>query len=505
MRWGILTLLKTGRARNPRAAKSKKTAMPNDRIPHIDASDKHLHTMADQLDKLARERCSTPDDFEALAKTTMELMTTVMWLVEQKQLDDARTTDERIEVGGEPYRRLSQCSSRIYHGMWGAHRVEEPLYRRDEVRNGPTLKPLDVRLGVAEGSLLPNLARELGYMMATMTSRQAEQQLRRLGFGPPSRAALEKRTVGMLDDMAVVTRELEDHCRQTESLDFDPVVISCGLDRFAVRMDEVLPEGPERARKLEQRPPAEQYQRTPPEPYVSRWRMAWAGNVTLYDAAGHARKTFRYGTSADDDMAKVVARMVDDVESIATPVDGVTVCCIQDGAADLDPLRRQLDQRLPSEVPRRDLVDFHHAISYLDAVVSAKDDGDPNDMAGWYRLKLLLDDRGASSIVGHLRRELEDQDADNVRAALQAALTYFEKRRPQMGYAAARAANQPVGSGATESTCSLFQLRVKHPGSHWGTRGLRAIMTARGLEMSGRWDSAFDAHRTSLQAEIRAA
>ncbi len=26
----------------------------------------------------------------------------------------------------------------------------------------------------------------------------------------------------------------------------------------------------------------------------------------------------------------------------------------------------------------------------------------------------------------------------------------------------------PIGSGATESTCALFQLRVKHPGSLTG-------------------------------------
>ncbi|MCA9708747.1 MAG: hypothetical protein KDK70_23070 [Myxococcales bacterium] len=96
-------------------------------------------------------------------------------------------------------------------------------------------------------------------------------------------------------------------------------------------------------------------------------------------------------------------------------------------------------------------------------------------MAGWYRLKLLLDDQGCAHIVGHLRRELaghrehqdeQEDDEDDVRAHLQAALTYFDKRCPQMAYAGARSTNLPVASGATESTCSLFQLRVKHPGSH---------------------------------------
>lgn len=484
------------------------------RIPQINLNDDRLRTMADILEEIAVERCEDAGDFEALSRAAMEIGTEVQWLAEQGRLERACTTAEAITVNGEPYRKLSQPSARTYHGLWGAHRIEEPLYRRMGVRNGPTVKPLDIRIGAVQGVVLPNLARAAGAMMATMTSRQTEEHLLRLGFRPPSRALLEKRIIGMFGDMAVVARELEDHCRTIETLDFEPSAISCGLDRFAVRMDEVLPDGPEREQKLEQRRPAEEYQRTPPEPYERRWRMAWAGNVTLYDSAGHPRHSFRYGTSADNDATALVARMVDDIEAIAGAHEGVTVCCIQDGAPDLDPLRRELDERLPPHVPRRDLVDFHHAISYLDAVVSARGDKDPHDLAGWYRLKLLLDEHGCAHIIGHLRRELahhreqrkdDEQGDDELLRRLKAALTYFEKRRPQMGYTFARAANQPVASGATESTCALFQLRVKHPGSHWSSRGLRGVMTAHGLQLSDRWDRAFDAHQTMQHEELLAA
>lgn len=482
--------------------------MPNARIPQLDPSDKSLNAFAKQLGELAEKRSSDPSDFEAFTQAAMALVADAMWLAEQRKLEALCTTDDVIEVAGEPYRKLSQPSSRIYHGLWGAHVVWEPLYRRADVRNGPTLKPLDVRLGVVEHSLLPNLARAGGALLASMTSRHAEQTLQRLGFRPPSRAVLEKRVGRMFDDMAVVARELEEHCRDVESLDFKPSFISCGLDRFAVRMDEVLAEGPQRADKVEQRRPPGQYQRTPPEPYVRQWRMAWAANVTLYDSAGHARKSIRYGTSADEDVTKLVARMVDDVHAFTVSAPTATVGCIQDGAADLDPLRRELDQRLSPRTQRRDLVDFHHAIAYLDAIISAKGDGDPHDMAGWYRLKLLNDDGAAAAIVEHLRRErAEHHEASNsaILAAVETALTYFDKRRPQMAYAAARAANGPVASGATESTCALFQLRVKHPGSHWGPRGLRGVMTARALEISERWDTAFAAHHATLREEVRAA
>ena len=60
-----------------------------------------------------------------------------------------------------------------------------------------------------------------------------------------------------------------------------------------------------------------------------------------------------------------------------------------------------------------------------------------------------------------------------------------------MRYASVAAANLPVASGATESACAVFQLRVKRPGSHWRADGLRAVMAVRGLVTSRCWDAAW--------------
>ena len=163
-------------------------------------------------------------------------------------------------------------------------------------------------------------------------------------------------------------------------------------------------------------------------------------------------------------------------------------------------------ERLSEGVPRWQLVDFHHAIGYLDAIVTARDDGDPYDMRGAYRSWLLDDDDGAQRVVRHLRNEAAKADLEPaVAEAIHAALTYFERRRPLMKYKAAREQGLPIGSGATESTCGLYQLRVKHPGSHWRPPGLRGVMTARGLMLSGRFDAAFEAHYATLLGEVRVA
>lgn len=41
----------------------------------------------------------------------------------------------RREVDGVRYRRMHQPSSATYHGRWGPHTIEEPLYREVGIRN----------------------------------------------------------------------------------------------------------------------------------------------------------------------------------------------------------------------------------------------------------------------------------------------------------------------------------------------------------------------------------
>lgn len=476
----------------------------NARIPQIDRTDNDLETLAELITKIAVKR-DPSNGWLDRSESQRSVVADAMWICEQKRLEAARTSELRVFIDGEPYRRLEQESSCLFSGLWGAHEVKEHLYRREGVHNGPTIHPLAAIVGVVDGSLLPDFAMAAGGLAAVLTTRGVENTLTRLGFRPASRATLQKRLSGLFDDMATTARELEEKVRVEEKLDFELGSISCGLDRFAAPMDEVLPDGPERDAKLAARDDR-QYQRTPPEPYTRQYRMAWASNVTFYDTNSVARLTLRYGTDAGGDVDRIALRMVDDIVHFVGDRRDVPVAVIQDGAPDLDPLPRAVREHLPEGVPRWQLVDFHHAIGYPDAVVAARDDGDPFDMRSAYRSWLLDDDDGAQRVVDHLRHEAAKPDLSaKVALAIGAATSYFSKRRPLMRYHAACQEGLPIGSGATESTCALYQLRVKHPGSHWRPPGLRGVMTARGLELSGRFDAAFRHHHATLTAEVRAA
>jgi hypothetical protein len=471
---------------------SQQTMPRERRIPQVDRQDKRLVSLVRRVAALVRERVVEEASFEDESRAAMAVMADALWLHEQERLEACVSTAERVEIGEHTYRRLSQPSSTTYHGLWGTHEIKEALYRQESVRNGPTLKPLDVRVGVVGERLLPDLGHAVGHLCSGETSREAEATLATLGFRPPSRTLIEKGAHAIGDAIIETQAALDNAVRADEAVAQEVQSVSVGMDRMAVRMDEPLT-GDARDEALRRRQ-GRAYERTPPEPYEYAWRMAWVGSVTTYDADGEALRTVRLGGPASDDPAQLAARLTDEVLHVVEARPDVKVVCVQDGAPDLDVLRQRLREVLPEGVERHHLVDLQHLVGYLgDVVAACEPPGDPHDMLGCYRDKLLGDDGGIDDIFRHLRRKAERtaRTETAARTALADAIRYIRKRRPLMRYASVAAANLPVGSGATESACAVFQLRTKRPGSHWRTDGLRAVMAVRGLVSSGRWNAAW--------------
>lgn len=480
----------------------------NPKIAAIPSDDKAFCDLVDLLDQLVAREAAGSDDFVTQAHAAMKVIADAAWSVEERWLHAATTVAPRIAIDGEPHRALPQRSTVVVHGRWGSHVVQESLYRREGVPNGPTVKPLLRVLGVGDDGLLPDFADICGELFGRITDRESTALLKRMGFRPPSRSTGQVRVGQLLAEMAIDPRGLEDAARVAEreaTLDFKISAISCGLDRMSVRMDETLPDGAARDEKIRARAKRKLVRR-PPEPYERKWRMAWTGSLTIYDLEGVARRTLRYAMPADVDSTWLAARVTDDAVAIAESSPGVPVVCIQDGAKDLEVLREALDERLPPQTRTEHVVDFHHAISYLDAVVAnCEPPGDPCSMAQWYRYKLQGDAKGVSEILAQLARlRRPTTPASGARDSIDAAVRYLKNHRARMSYSTLINDGLPIGSGATESGCALMQLRVKHPGSHWRTEGLSSILNARALLLSGRWPAAYAAHRQSCMAEVRA-
>ena len=410
-----------------------------------------------------------------------------LWLDEDDDLRQSVTQSAEIEVDGARYCRLQQPSSAVYHGRWGSHRVEEPLYRLQGVRNGPTLKPIELRCGLIE-HMTPDFARIVGLV-------------------PPSRSSLEKNARRMATDMSGQIERLEEATRQCDSLPSDVAAVSCGMDRGCVRMVEPI----DRAvcEPTKRRTP---YERTPPPPTERRYRMAWNGSTTLYDSDGEPLQTLRYAAPADADPEAMARRIAADVARIVDHNPAVDLHCIQDGAPELRVLPRTLQAILPAntDVQVTDLVDFKHLTGYLDAVVDAcEPPGDPRNKKQWYYNELLRDDGAIDRIWRKLRDLSKALPRDRrkhrkKRKAIAAALSYIRTRKRRMCYASLYQAGLPIGSGDTENTVWLMQQRVKRPAQAWQP-GLPGVLVLRGLVLSERWGSAWKAYAAEYRKEVKVA
>lgn len=478
---------------------------PKPRLDLKDPKNATVVKLAEQVRAEVRKRYGTDLTYEQRRDASAEVMADVLWADGDSDLKELVTNDDEVEIDGRRYRKLEQPSSAVYYGRWGPHEMEEPLYREIGVHNGPTIKPIERRVGIVTRRMTPDLARIVGELGADGNSREIEKTLRIIGMVAPSRSFLEKHLQQMAGELAEQVEELEAEARALESLPEEVASVSCGMDRMAVRMSEPHSD-PDNAPEPRRTEP---YERKAPEPREHNWRMAWVGTATAYNDRGEALRTWRYAAEADSDPNVLARRVSVDVAHLVNPRPAIAVHCVQDGAKELRILPETLRSVLPSNTSVRELVDFNHLVGYLDDVVDACEPaGDPVDMKGWYRSELLRDDRAIDRIWRNLRRKAKTLPRDGAptqREAVAAALSYIRKRKNKMRYASLYAAKLTIGSGATEGTCGLMQLRVKRRGQSWEKPGLRGILTVRGLALSERWDAAWAIYAAKHRGDVRKA
>jgi len=464
-------------------------------------SDKRISEIADLVEREVERRMRPNATFEENSDLALEIMKEVLWKKEDDKLRKAVSGANEVEIEGRRFRRLRQVSGTEYSSLWGAHWVEEDLYREVGVHNGRTVKPVELQVGMID-HMTPSLARVATGLFAETSSRGVERILTLVGFESPSRSFLEKRGKEVAIEMGERVTDLDAKCREAKELPVIITAVSCGMDRMAVRMSE--PADAATAPKSRRREP---YERTPPEPRQHNYRMAWAGSTTFYDQHGEAMLVYRYAADANTTAEQMAKRIAADVAWSTKGQPTRVVHCIQDGAPELRILPETLIKQLPAGTTLRELVDFEHLMGYLDKVVDAcEPEGDPRHMKSWYRGELLRDDGAIDRILRNLRAQGErlPHAAEAKRQSLAAALRYIRKRRQRMRYASLAKQDLPIGSGATEGTCWLMQQRVKKPGQSWEAEGLRGVLGLRSYAISDRWPQAWTAFAENHRHEVRA-
>lgn len=305
--------------------------------------------------------------------------------------------------------------------------------------------PLDDQLGLIDGSLSADLAREVVWLSGQLAFEQVSAVLARIGGYSVPRSTVWAHTQQHGERLRVAATQQQtavgvERTRWNQA-DYDPTV------RKGVSMDggmvSVRDEGWKELKV------GVVSTLCAPDTHSAAERDAPLGHDLHYTAV--------LGGVADFSAALWALAVQQQV-----PYAG-HVAVTADGAAWIWALTPQL---FPCSVQ---IVDWYHAAQHLDQAAQVRYPTDPTTAHAWAEpLKTLLFEGNVSTVIQRLHAaQLPDQAA------------YFEEHQRRMQYPSFRADGDPIGSGTTESAVKQYKQRLAGPGMHWSRPGLARMIVLR--------------------------
>jgi len=136
-------------------------------------------------------------------------------------------------------------------------------------------------------------------------------------------------------------------------------------------------------------------------------------------------------------------------------------------------------------------LDLYHANTYLWAVANELHGKGTAQARQWVKplLKQIRNDQVAKVITQ--LEELQPRLAEAAAKAVDQTIEYYHSHQKRMKYKEGRKRNEPLGSGAIESTCRQLQCRMKRCGQFWSTRGDEALLCLEMFWRNERWEMLF--------------
>jgi hypothetical protein len=400
-----------------------------------------------------------------------------------QRLADQQPSEVRVD--GLHYRR-HQPGRVLYHSLCGSLSVERWTFRRTDIRNGPTIVPLEHEAGLMHGAT-PALAYSVALGSADGPLRKYEEAMEAAHRRVPSRSTLERLGKNLGSWMRNDIADIEPYVRAQEVLPADAHAIVAGIDRTTIPIAEPI-ENPVPKKKRKQ-----PYVRRPPAPVEVKYRMGYVGTVAVVNRDGKTLSTRCYAATADEKADDILARMTLDVRTLRYQRPAMPLLVIQDGAPELWNLVREAF-RAAEVGPWEGLVDRYHANEHLAAVLEIIEP-DParrqETYASWQH-KLDTRDGAMKRIANAIQKRMyagRRRPGSVARAHHRYLDGYADAggSRGMMCYAHFRRRHLPVGSGVTEGACkSLIATRAKRSGQRWSNEGVSAALTLRALHHSDR-------------------
>lgn len=472
-------------------------------MPTIDIPEELVALLQPVLDHVemftATSRSGADQDFEAGELALMARVAAFEVGCLRQMLLSLDPTSRRIEVGGRTYRRMENPNmDSAYFAMRGSITVRRGLYRLENVKNGPTIVPMELRAGIVEGRLTPAAAQGIAAVGQGLPSREADAMCSRLGVLPYSRSEHFRGAVSIGERWGEIRDAVEDSLVERMEIPAETSAVSVAVDRVSLPMAEPR----ERT--------AQDIEKGIMKPINVAFRMAYSGVLTLYDVLGKPLGCVRYAYVPTSGAAMVEDALREDLRIILSRRPDLTLVTLADGAPDMQFI---LERATAGHSVKAAMVDFWHLLEKLAAAATAAGEVSKPTVARFREALLEADDAiyaiDTELQTWSLKFAPKGAPPEDTRPAipddLYAALTYVANNAEKMRYATVHRAGLPIGSGTVEATGkTIVETRMRRAGARWIESGAQPILALRALATSSgaRWGDAMGHIIASYRAQV---
>ena len=473
------------------------------------------------IGEFRREVADTgPGDLDCgeLERRLREKLNAVGCAVMKEVLERADTKAPQITINGKTWGNRRE-SKGTYGTTFGETVLLRSIY--SQPGGGPVAVPINLRLGIHEGRYTPQMARVLTRASASMPEEEAEGFLKEVGVAMVSTSTLHRvpRAIGARYETRR-TQILED-LRESDEVPDAAVTVQASLDGVMVAQDGEHAGARGRPTETPNSPRHETHYAPPPTPGPAAndgaegrsWHEACVGTLSFWDKDGEHLKTIYSARMPESGKGMLADEVEDELNMALARRPDLHVVFAADGDAHQWSLLEGMALRLPETVTGEVsyLLDFYHAAEYLHLAANAvegKDSADAHVLAATWREMLKEHEDGPERVLKAMRYYRDRKTPTAHPEDLETAIDYLAKQanKGRMAYAAARAANWPIGTGVAEAAAkTVVAVRMKRAGARFSQHGGQTVMIFRTALLSGRFDQLSECLKQSYTAVVKAA
>jgi hypothetical protein len=473
------------------------------------------------IDEFRREVAETePGDLDCdkLERVLHQRLNAVGCAVMREVLERADTKAPRVAINGKEWGNRRE-SKGTYVTTFGEINMPRSIY--SQPGGGPVAVVVDLRLGIAEGRYTPQMTAVLTRSVALLPEEDAEGLLAETGMASVSKSTIHRVPRVLAARYETKRAQIQEELRESDEVPDAAVTVQAALDGVMVPQDGEWAKARGRPTETPHRPRHEtHYAPLPTAVPVANdggegraWHEACVGTVSYWDKDGEHLKTLYFARMPESGKGTLADEVEDELNMALARRPDLHVQFAGDG----DPHQWQLLEGMALRLPETAIggvsymLDFYHAAEYLQLAANAiKGNNSPEArvLAADWREMLKEYDDGPARVLRAMRYHRDRQTDDAPREDIETAVNYLANQATQgrMAYAAARAANQPIGTGVAEAAAkTVVNVRMKRSGARFSQHGGQTVMIFRTALLSGRFQALSEYLRVSYTANVQAA